>query len=94
MKKLRGFKTIDLQEVVNRLKIELRFIITNAELRSTFTDVLGEPPTVEIAREVRKMLDAERVIPPLLDRAKSRGQAARASFCFGVMPPSAILGRS
>ena len=60
MKKLRGFKTIDLQEVVNRLKIELRFIITNAELRSTFTDVLGEPPTVEIAREVRKMLDAER----------------------------------
>lgn len=60
MKKLRGFKTIDLQEVVNRLKIELRFIITNAELRSTFTDVFGEPPTVEIAREVRKMLDAER----------------------------------
>ena len=34
------------------------------------------------------------VIPPLLDRAKSRGQAAKASFCFGVMPPSAMLGRS
>ena len=34
------------------------------------------------------------VIPPFLDRAKSRGQAAKASFCFGVMPPSAMLGRS
>lgn len=60
MKKLRGFKTSDLQEVVNRLKIELKFIITNAELRDAFTDVVGEPPTVEIAREVRKMLAAER----------------------------------
>jgi hypothetical protein len=34
------------------------------------------------------------VIPPFLERAKSRGYAAKASFCFGVLPPSAMLGRS
>ena len=33
------------------------------------------------------------VIPPFLTTAKSRGYAA-SSFCFGVMPPNAILGRS
>ena len=36
----------------------------------------------------------EWVIPPFLERAKSRGYAAKASFCFGVMPPSAMLGLS
>jgi hypothetical protein len=27
-------------------------------------------------------------------RAKSRGYAASANFCFGVMPPMPMLGRS
>jgi putative intracellular protease/amidase len=34
------------------------------------------------------------VIPPFLMRAMSRGYAASASFCFGVMPPMPVLGRS
>ena len=34
------------------------------------------------------------VIPPFLEHAKSRGYAASANFCFGVIPPSAMLGRS
>ena len=34
------------------------------------------------------------VIPPFLKRPESRDYAARASFCFGVMPPMAVLGRS
>lgn len=34
------------------------------------------------------------VIPPFLTLTRSRGHAARASFCFGVMPPKPILGRS
>jgi hypothetical protein len=36
----------------------------------------------------------ELVIPPFLMRALSRGYAASASFCFGVMPPMPVLGRS
>jgi hypothetical protein len=35
-----------------------------------------------------------RVIPPFLKRPESRNYAAKASFCFGVMPPMAMLGRS
>lgn len=38
--------------------------------------------------------DEIRVIPPFLALARSRGQAARASFCLGVIPPRAIFGRS
>lgn len=34
------------------------------------------------------------VIPPFLTVVRSRHQAAMASFCFGVMPPSAVFGRS
>jgi len=34
------------------------------------------------------------VIPPFLVFARSRGQAARANFCLGVMPPRAMFGRS
>lgn len=60
MKKLRGFKMTDLQKVVDKLKIELRFIITDRELKATFQDIIGVPPTAEIAREIRKILDVER----------------------------------
>ena len=36
-----------------------------------------------------------RVIPPFITGAISRAhQAAMATFCFGVMPPSAMFGRS
>jgi hypothetical protein len=34
------------------------------------------------------------VVPPFLKRRESRGYAAKANFCFGVMPPMAMLGRS
>lgn len=34
------------------------------------------------------------VIPPFLLAARSRAQLANASFCFGVIPPRPILGRS
>jgi|GEM_PF-2570250 len=34
------------------------------------------------------------VIHPFLVLTRSRGQAARANFCLGVMPPRAIFGRS
>ena len=34
------------------------------------------------------------VIPPFLALARNRGQAARANFCLGVMPPRAIFGLS
>jgi hypothetical protein len=37
---------------------------------------------------------ASRVIPPFLAVVRSRAHAAKASFCFGVMPPSAMFGRS
>ena len=36
----------------------------------------------------------QRVIPPILRGFKSRSQATMANFCFGVIPPMAILGRS
>ena len=34
------------------------------------------------------------VIPPFLRSGKSRGYAAKANFCFGVMPPRPMWGRS
>lgn len=34
------------------------------------------------------------VTPPFLAVVRSRAHAAMASFCFGVMPPSAMFGRS
>ena len=34
------------------------------------------------------------VIPPFSVLTRSRGQAAKANFCLGVMPPRAIFGRS
>ena len=34
------------------------------------------------------------VIPPFLTVFKSRGYAESASFCFGVIPPRAMFGRS
>ena len=40
------------------------------------------------------MAKDEEVIPPFLVLARSRGQAARANFCLGVMPPRAMFGRS
>ena len=51
-------------------------------------------PGMNVSLVARKHGVGARVIPPFLDHAKSRGQAAKASFCFGVMPPSAMLGRS
>ena len=36
----------------------------------------------------------ETVIPPFLAFTKNRGQATRANFCLGVIPPRAIFGRS
>ncbi|GFZ76326.1 hypothetical protein GCM10011403_19130 [Pseudohongiella nitratireducens] len=44
--------------------------------------------------DVDLSLPSERVIPPFLNALESRHQAAKASFCFGVIPPNAILGRS
>ena len=38
--------------------------------------------------------EAMTVIPPFLALARNRGQAARANFCLGVMPPRAIFGLS
>ena len=38
--------------------------------------------------------DLAAVIPPFLALARNRGQAARANFCLGVMPPRAIFGLS
>ena len=35
-----------------------------------------------------------RVIPPFLALTRNRGQATRANFCLGVIPPRAIFGRS
>ena len=54
----------------------------------------------ELARTVAKAgvavgdMSSAGVIPPFLALARSRGQAARASFCLGVIPPRAIFGRS
>jgi uncharacterized protein (DUF1697 family) len=38
--------------------------------------------------------ETDPVIPPFLSSLKSRGQACNASFCFGVMPPNPMCGRS
>jgi len=57
---MRGLKTSDLQKVVDRLKVELRYIITTAKLQQTFTEVLGLEMPKAIIPIVRKMIDVER----------------------------------
>jgi hypothetical protein len=47
-----------------------------------------------VSRALGSVQDSQRVIPPFLVLTRSRGQAARANFCLGVMPPRAIFGRS
>ena len=42
----------------------------------------------------RRLSADQAVIPPFLALARNRGQAARANFCLGVMPPRAIFGLS
>ena len=44
--------------------------------------------------EAKAFQDWVTVIPPFLAVVRSRAHAATASFCFGVMPPSAMFGRS
>jgi hypothetical protein len=60
MKTFRGFKTSDLQQVVDRLKLELRFAITDAELLKAFAAVTLVKPGKEVRREVRDALEVER----------------------------------
>jgi hypothetical protein len=56
------------------------------------------PPAVSLFLSALTMLlgfsRSARVIPPFLRGCRSRTQAAMASFCAGVMPPSAMFGRS
>ena len=46
------------------------------------------------AGRTKTFIVGDPVIPPLLALTKNRGQAARANFCLGVIPPRAIFGRS
>lgn len=54
--------------------------------------VIGRITQRHRAKEFLEFL--RQVIPPFLALAKSRGQAARANFCLGVIPPWAMFGRS
>ena len=58
----------------------------------------NETPTLRIATEGAyppfNYFTADGVIPPFLALIISRGQATKANFCLGVMPPRAIFGRS
>ena len=51
-------------------------------------------PLREMRAAQRAALLAAAVIPPFLTVFKSRGYAESASFCFGVIPPRAMFGRS
>lgn len=65
-------------------------IFNISEARMDFSiliEAVGEGEEILIAK-------AGKVIPPFLKRSESRDYAAKASFCFGVMPPMAMLGRS
>ena len=42
----------------------------------------------------QKLTVSRQVIPPFLRSGKSRGYAAKANFCFGVIPPRPMWGRS
>ena len=60
----------------------------------------GENPRMDnphaTKREVENqpLINTSKVIPPFLALTKNRGQATRANFCLGVIPPRAIFGRS
>lgn len=54
------------------------------------------PPVLCTSKSIfgRLCLSIDPVIPPFLIFARSRGRATKANFCLGVIPPSAIFGRS
>jgi hypothetical protein len=49
---------------------------------------------INLAHLFDPMMAVHMVIPPFLALVISRGQATKANFCLGVMPPRAIFGRS
>lgn len=60
-------------------------------------EMLAQFKSLFIKAETKKaaqIIDPTLVIPPFLKLTRSRPQATRANFCFGVMPPRAIFGRS
>lgn len=60
MKKLRGFDLADVRKVIDQLKGEFRFSITNQKVLQQFSDLTPQIPTKELLREVRAMIETER----------------------------------
>ena len=85
---------VDLAADLDARKVDLRSLTDGIDTKGTagrfFFHVLAA--MAEMEREL--ILERTRVIPPFLALARNRGQAARANFCLGVMPPRAIFGLS
>jgi hypothetical protein len=60
MKKFRGFDLADVRKVIDQLKGEFRFSITNQKVLQQFSALTPQIPTKELLREVRAMIEAER----------------------------------
>lgn len=62
--------------------------------RATAQKWLGRDDVHDRSHRAHTLHTTLRVIPPLMMRTRSRGYAARANFWIGVIPPSAMCGRS
>lgn len=59
MNPFHGYKSSELQQVVDRLKVKLRFQILDAEIQSAFADLSLSPPNSKVTSHVRKIVADE-----------------------------------
>lgn len=59
MNPFNGYKASELQQVVDKLKMQLRFQISDAEIKAAFASCSLSPPHKKISSHVRKILAGE-----------------------------------
>ena len=99
-------KTTEEQDIQALLRMRSRCLRDRTALCNSTRGLLSEYGIIlpkgitALRRSIPDLLEdadnalSDLVIIPFLTGLKSRAQAAMASFCFGVIPPFAIFGRS
>ena len=98
-----AFKSILIAFVLVSMPIATATTQTDSQTESLAPAKLRSNNTYDREMDAKRLIFAprkllgpggNRIIPPFLAFTKNRGQATRANFCLGAIPPRAIFGRS